>query len=148
MKKWLRRIAIVLAVAFLAIQLYRPARTNPPADPQYALRAPAHVQSILDRSCRDCHTNETHWPWYTNVAPFSWILVDHVNEGRGELSLSNFRAYTPKEADHLLEEICEETEKGNMPLPEYLWLHREARLSAADKRVLCVWAEGERRLLR
>lgn len=144
MKKWLIRIAIVLASAFIAIQFVRPARTNPVSDPAMALRAPAHIQPILERSCHDCHTNNTKWPWYTNVAPLSWSIIEHVNEGREELSFSEWGRYSPKDADHLLEEICEMVERSEMPLPEYLWLHRDARLTAADKRALCNWVVEER----
>ncbi|HYI07728.1 MAG TPA: heme-binding domain-containing protein [Thermoanaerobaculia bacterium] len=144
MKKWLQRIVIVLAVVFLGMQFYRPARTNPVTDPSKILRAPAHIQPILERSCYDCHSNESKWPWYTNVAPLSWSIIDHVNEGREELSFSEWGNYSPKKADHKLEEICEMVERRDMPLPEYLWLHRDAKLSDADRRTLCNWVVEER----
>ena len=142
-KKWIQRILLALAVIFLLAQFVRPARSNPPVDETKALQAPPHVQSILDRSCADCHSHRTTWPWYSNITPVSWWLVDHVKEARHELSLSEFGTYEPKKAAHKMEEVCEMIEKGEMPLREYLWLHPSARLSEADKRTLCEWAKGE-----
>lgn len=135
--------AIVLAVLFVAIQFIRPDRTNPPVDPSLVLKAPADVQAILDRSCADCHSSKTHWPWYSNLAPVSWRLADHVKEGRNELSFSEFGAYTPKKAAHKMEEVCEQVKKGEMPLKDYLLLHNDARLSDAEKRRLCEWSTSE-----
>lgn len=144
MKKWLKRIAFVLTAIFAGIQFVRPARTNPPIDRSQVLRAPAHVQPILDRACNDCHSSATTWPWYSHVAPLSWYLVDHVNEGRKQVSFSEWETYAREDQAHVLEEICEEVEKGEMPLAEYTWLHPSAQLSEADKRTLCTWAESER----
>lgn len=140
--KWLKRILLALLVLFLLAQFVRPDRTNPPIDPAQELRAPAHVQQILDRSCNDCHSNRTEWPWYSNVTPLNWYLVDHINEGRHELSFSDFNSYPPKKQAKKMEELCEEVEEGHMPLPEYVRLHPEARLSAQDKQTLCGWAKS------
>jgi len=145
MRKWLKRIAVVLAVMFVVAQFVRPDMTNPPVDPQLEYRAPAHIQPILDRSCNDCHSNRTRWPWYSQISPVSWWLKDHIDEGRHELSFSEFGSYAPKKAAHKMEEVCEMVEKGAMPLREYLWGHPSARLSDADKQALCEWATGEER---
>jgi len=148
MKKWLKRIAVVLAVMFVIAQFVRPDITNPPVDPKLEYRAPAHIQPILDRSCNDCHSNRTRWPWYSQISPVSWWLKDHIDEGRHELSFSEFGSYAPKKAAHKMEEVCEMVKKGEMPLREYLWGHPSARLSDADKQALCEWAElEERRIL-
>jgi hypothetical protein len=136
----LKRLLVVFAVLFVGAQLVRPARTNPETDPTKVLRAPANVQAILDRSCRDCHTNDTHWPWYSGITPISFLLTHDVEEGREELSFSQWNAYTPRERDHKLEEICEQVEEGEMPLKPYLLLHPGARLSPADVQTLCGWA--------
>jgi Haem-binding domain len=145
MKKFFKWFAIGVAVAFLAIQVYRPARTNPPVDPARTLQAtmpvPPHIDKILARSCNDCHSNNTKWPWYSNIAPLSWKVIEHVNEGREHLNFSNWAAYPPDDAEHAVEEMCEETEKGNMPIPDYLYLHPEAKLSKADVRALCDWTD-------
>ncbi len=145
MKTWIGRIVLALAVVFALIQGYRPEPTNPPVDPSRTIQAtmdvPPHVNAILERSCNDCHSNETHWPWYSNVAPVSWMVVEDVNEGREHLNFSDWASYPPKDAAHHLEEICEETKKGAMPMKEYLWTHRDARLTTADVRALCSWGE-------
>ena len=138
--KWVKRIVLALLVLFLLAQFMRPERTNPPVDPAKELRAPAHVQQILDRSCNDCHSNRTEWPWYSHVTPVNWYLVDHINEGRHELNFSEFNSYSPKKQARKLQELCEEVEEGQMPLPEYVRLHREARLSESDKQTLCTWS--------
>jgi len=143
-KKVLKVVLIVLVVAFLAAQFVRIDRTNPPVDPAHTIKAPADVQAILDRSCADCHSNNTRWPWYTNVAPVSWWIADHIKEGRRELNLSEFATYSPKKAKHKLEEICEQVEKGEMPLTGYVPLHPEAKLSDADKSRLCEWSKSLR----
>lgn len=144
MKRALRFLLILLAVAFIGAQFYRPPKTNPPVHPERVLQAPPHVQKILDRSCLDCHSNTTRWPWYTHVAPMSWYTIDHVNEGREELNFSEFRAYSHEKYGHKLEEICDVVKKGEMPLNEYTWLHPSARLTVEDKRALCEWVIAER----
>lgn len=102
------------------------------------------VAAILDRSCRDCHTYETRWPWYSHVAPMSWLVISHVNEGREHLSLSDWASYNPSDAAHALAEMCEEVRDGGMPLGSYLIAHRSAALGDADVEALCAWTERER----
>ena len=132
-------MAIALAVVFLGIQVIRPERTNPPFDPANEIRAPRNIQPILERSCYDCHSNETRWPWYSNIAPMSWLLVEDVKEGRGELNFSEWNAYTADHREHMLEEICEQVKKGEMPLTPYTLMHPSAKLTIEDERALCVW---------
>jgi hypothetical protein len=139
--KWVKSIFIALAVIFVLIQFVRPDRTNPPLDPARKLQAPPQVAAILDRSCRDCHSNETDWPWYTNIAPISWWLADHVKEGRHELNLSEWNGYTARRKGRKLKEICEQIKDGEMPLPSYVRLHAKAKLSDADRETLCTWAQ-------
>jgi len=148
MMMWVRRIARLTVAAMLfvvlAIQLVRPARTNPPTDPSAVLSArvevPAGVKALLDRSCRDCHSNDTQWPWYSSVAPASWFVIDHVNHGRSHFNYSEWAKYTPEEAGELLEKSCELARKGAMPMPSYLRMHRDAILSPADVESLCRWS--------
>ena len=125
------------AVIAVAIQFVRPARTNPASDPSAALAArvqvPADVAAILDRSCRDCHSNDTRWPWYTNVAPVSWWVIDHVNHGRSHFNFSEWAKYNSEEQQKLLKQACELSRKGEMPLPSYLLMH-DAAMSAKDVR--------------
>ena len=145
--KWVKRILLVLVVLFVVAQVVRPDMTNPPVDPAKHLAAPPIVQPILDRSCQDCHSNETTWPWYSKVAPMSWMLADHVKEGRNELNFSEWQTYSARRKSKKLEEICEQVKEGEMPLWNYLPLHPSAKLSDADRQVLCQWSTSERRIL-
>jgi hypothetical protein len=148
MKKVLKIIAIVLAISFIAIQFYRPARINVPIVEAETLEAttqvPENVQEILKRSCNDCHTNQTDWIWYSNIAPISWGMVDHVNDGRNQLNFSKWGTYSPNRKDHKLDEICEQVEIGEMPHYQYLWLHWNAELSKDDVKILCDWTKNEK----
>ena len=140
----IKRILLGLLVIFLLAQFVRPAKSNPPIDPAKELRAPANVQQIIDRSCVDCHTNRTSYPWYSQVTPINWYLADHIKEGRHELNFSEYGSYKPRRKNKKLEEICEQVEEGEMPLPEYTWLHPGTKLSEADKQTLCAWSKSER----
>jgi hypothetical protein len=138
-------VVVVLAVA---AQLFQPRPSNPPIDPARTLQArlnvPPDVSAILDRSCRDCHTHATTWPWYAHVSPVSWLVVSDVNEGRDHLNLSEWAKYDARRADHELDEICEHVRDGEMPLGSYTLLHPDAKLSADDVRVICAWTERMR----
>ena len=146
--KILRWLLILLAVVFVAIQFSRPARTNPPVNPAHSIEANLQVSpqvaAIFNRSCNDCHSNKTVWPWYTNVAPVSWFLVNHVNEGRQDMNLSEWGSYDKDKQSHRLRDICEQVQDGEMPLSTYTPLHPQAKLSPADVQTLCDWAKAER----
>lgn len=148
MKKTLKLIAIVLFISFVAIQFYRPNRTNLQIVEAETLEAtaqvPETVAKILERSCNDCHSNKTIYPWYSNVAPFSWLLAEHIEDGRRHLNYSVWATYDDKRKRKKLEETCEQIETGEMPHSQYLWLHADAKLSEADKKVLCEWTEAEK----
>ncbi|HEX7723588.1 MAG TPA: heme-binding domain-containing protein [Pyrinomonadaceae bacterium] len=148
MKRVLKIAAILLVVLVVGIQAIRPARTNPPVDESQTINArtqmPPEVASIFDRSCRDCHTNKTVWPWYTNVAPVSWWLSNHVNDGRRALNMSEFGKLDANRQDRKLRQICDEVSDGVMPLSSYTPMHPAAKLSDQDKKTLCDWTEKER----
>jgi hypothetical protein len=147
LKKVLKWSAVVLALIFLGAQVVRPDRTNPPVDASKTLgantRLTPEVAAILKRSCNDCHSSETVWPWYSNVVPASWFLKSHVDDGRRELSFSEWGTYTKRKRERKLHEICEQVESGEMPLKSYLPLHPSARLSDEDRRRICEWARLE-----
>lgn len=149
--KILKWVLIVLAVAFVCIQAVRPARTNPEFDQSKTLESTAVVTpetaAILERSCNDCHSSRTRWPWYSNIAPVSWYLVSDVNKGRRNLNLSEWGTYNAKKADRKLQEICEQVEHGQMPLKAYVLIHSSAKLSDADKQTLCGWTKQEQQRL-
>jgi hypothetical protein len=129
----------------LAIQVMRPARTNPVTDPTQTIAAhvamPAPVQAVVARACVDCHTNDTRWPWYSGVAPVSWFVIGHVNDGRRALNFSNWNDHSTRAPGPPLGKICKEVQSGGMPLSSYLLMHRDARLTPDDISVLCAWAD-------
>lgn len=149
--KTLKWTLIVVAIVFAGIQFVRPARTNPAIDDAKTLEAKINVTpevaAILVRSCDDCHSNKTEWIWYTNVAPISWYIAHHVDEGRRELSFSEFGSYSDKKAVRKLEEICEQVKSGEMPHWDYAILHPTANLSETDKQILCDWTKREQEKL-
>ena len=151
MRKVLKATAVLPFLLFAGAQLVRPERVNPPASDGQSLeehaRVPTEVAGVLRRSCMDCHSNRTDWPWYSNVAPASWLVVDHVNHGRRHLNFSEWGEYERREAGHLLEGICDTARGGVMPLDSYTLVHRGARLAPADVKALCDWANEERRRL-
>ena len=138
----------VLAAVVLgaAIQCVRPARTNPPTAARDTLAAhlalPADAQGVLDRACRDCHSNETQWPWYSHVAPVSWWVIEHVNHGRSHFNYSQWAAYDQARRATLLDRTCALAKGGDMPLGSYRLMHSSARLSPADIDVLCRWTKA------
>ena len=141
-------LVIVLVFLFLGLQFIRPARTNPAVDESQTIEArtqtTAQAKEIFHRSCRDCHSNKTDWPWYTNVAPLSWWITDHVNEGRQKLNLSEWAKLDRDRQDKKLRQICDQVEDGGMPLSSYLPMHPKAKLSDQDKKTLCDWTAAER----
>jgi DNA replicative helicase MCM subunit Mcm2 (Cdc46/Mcm family) len=130
-----------LLILFVVMQVVRPARTNPPTDPTASLRATklanAAAVAVMERSCRDCHSNDTTWPWYSGVAPMSWLVVHDVNDGRGEFNMSEFGTYDPPKQQRKLQEACEQVKKGEMPKWVYLIRHRDATLQPGDEALIC-----------
>lgn len=143
----LKRILIGIAILLVVIQVVRPERTNPIGDGGRTIQARTQmtepVSAILDRSCKDCHSFNTVWPWYSNVAPASWLVTHDVNEGREHLSLSDWAKYDKKKALNKLDEICDEVSDGNMPPGYYTMMHSAAKLSAEDQKILCDWTKAE-----
>jgi Haem-binding domain len=142
-----RTLAIVL-VLLIGAQFVGAGRTNPPSKPGASLltlkSTPPDVRAIFDRSCRDCHSNDTRWPWYSYVAPISWMLLQHVHGGRDRLNYSDWTSYDSDDQDKFLGGMCSLTKKGWMPLPSYLWFHRDAKLSDADVKAICAWSDKMR----
>ncbi len=151
MKSVLKIIGIAFFAGFIIIQLFRVDKTNPPVVASETLSAavavPPEVFVILGRSCNDCHSNTTRYPWYANVQPAGWFLRDHIDHGRSHLNFSVFNTYSPQKKAKALDEICEQVEAAAMPLPSYLWIHGEASLQDGDARTLCEWANREREKL-
>ncbi len=141
-----RRALTLFLVAFIGLQFVRPDRTNPPAPAAASLQAktPPDIKALLDRSCRECHSNETRWPWYSNVAPMSWMVANDVHHARDHFNYSEWNTYPSGDQDKLLGAMCALVTRGRMPLPSYLLIHWDAKLSAADVTALCTWSDKMR----
>ncbi|MGH2752541.1 MAG: heme-binding domain-containing protein [Actinomycetota bacterium] len=132
MKSWLRRLVLVGAIAFAAVQFvpYGRAHDNPPVT-QPVVWNSARTERLFNDACADCHSNETEWPWYSNVAPQSWLIQRDVDSGRADVNLSEM----DREQDEL-KDLIEVVAEGEMPPRRYTFLHPNARLSEADKRIM------------
>lgn len=131
----------MLVVLLLAAQLIPVERSNPPV--KLEIGAPAEIKTLLERSCFDCHSNRTRWPWYAYVAPVSWWVVDHVREARGDLNLTEWPGMDFEQQQFYLGEMKKEVKQHKMPLPSYLLMHRDARLSDDERSRLIVWIDRE-----
>jgi len=127
-----------IGCVFLALQFVPIDRQNPPVETE--IPAPEKVQEVLQRACYDCHSNESSWPWYGYVAPFSWLVAYDIEEGREHMYFSRWNGYDAVEQWVMVEEIWEEVEEGEMPPFFYTPLHPEARLNAADHAGIQAWA--------
>jgi hypothetical protein len=131
--------AFIVIVA--AIQFIKPKRTNPPVEPKMAFESKTSLSpetvKILRRSCTDCHSNSTRWPWYSHIAPVSWMVANDVQNGRRHLNLSKWGQLNKEQAQAKQKDICDEVLAGEMPLWIYTLMHKDARLSSLDKDTLC-----------
>jgi len=145
-KKIVLVVVVVLVIAFIGIQFWRIDTTPIPiiqADTiQAGITVPPDVDMVLTRSCGDCHTNSTVYPWYSQVQPVAWWLANHIAEGRQQLNFSTFNTYNARKKQKKLEAICEQVKSGDMPLPSYTWIHRNAILTDSEKDAICKWTEN------
>ena len=142
MRKRLGQLAVVIVVVFAAAQLVRPDRANPSIDASRTIQAQAGTASVADvvnRSCRDCHTNATVWPNSASVAPLSWLMKYAVTKGRAAVNFSEWGSYSPERQRQLLAASCDDARSGKMP-GLYTLIRPEARLSARDVESICAAA--------
>jgi hypothetical protein len=99
------------------------------------------VLAILKKSCFDCHSNQTDFPWYASIAPSSWLLADHINEGRKNLNFSEWQDFSKRKKVGKLEDIQEQVKKGEMPLKSYTLIHKKAILSPEEIQTLIKWTD-------
>jgi len=126
-------ILILVLIQFAPVE-----RTNPPVEKE--ITVPGNVMGILHKACYDCHSNLTKWPWYSSIAPVSWLLVSDVQDGREELNFSTWNRYPARKQSAKRKKVWEEVNEGEMPLLPYRLLHPEAKLSAAEKDQLRNWS--------
>lgn len=139
-----KKIGLGVLIFLGLLQFVRPTRnfsgqviTKNDISKTYSITEPVH--QIFVTKCYDCHSNNTHYPWYTNIQPVGLWMQHHVNEGKDELNFSEFKTYPERRANHKIEEISDAINEGWMPLDSYLWIHKEAKVSVEDRDAINVW---------
>ncbi len=141
-----KKALLAVAVFLVYIQIFQPKRLNPPIMPPNSLIAhvvvPPLVYSTLMRACGDCHSNQTKWPWYSNVAPLSWVVIDDVNQGRRRMNLDDWSIQKDaKQANEKLADICKEITRNGMPPFSYRLLHKDLALKPTETNLICTWSK-------
>ncbi|MGH7894396.1 MAG: heme-binding domain-containing protein [Candidatus Binatia bacterium] len=142
MKRWVVKVGLAGVVLVVAAQVVPVARTNPAVTRDVA--APVLVAALLRQACYDCHSRETVWPWYSRVAPVSWLVAHDVNEGRETVDFSAWDQYGPRRQAKLLAEVMESIEEGEMPPWYYVLMHPSAHLGEPARATLVAWAREMR----
>lgn len=142
----LKRILLAVLIVLIVIQFIQPSKNNGPAktatDITHAVTVPDTVMTLLKTACYDCHSDSTRYPWYNHISPVNWWLRNHINEGKRHLNFSEFTGTTYKRQMRRLDETAEQTEKHEMPIETYLWIHKDARLNDAQRKLIADWAKN------
>jgi len=142
----MKKVLLLLLVLFILAQFFRPACNAGAAlaatDITHVVPVPDSIMAILRKSCYDCHSNHTDYPWYNNISPVSWWLANHVKSGKRALNFTEFSTYTYRRKAHRLDDIAETVEKHEMPLSSYLWIHTDAELNDAQRQALISWSKA------
>ena len=140
MSRRVKRVAVVFVIVIAAAQLVRPERTNPATDATRTIQAHAGTTSelaaVLDRSCRDCHSNNTVWPWFAQISPLSWLMARGVAEGRKAVNFSEWASYPPDVQRMLLSVSCQDARSGKMP-GVYTLVRPDTKLVPQDIETIC-----------
>ncbi|MDO9000908.1 MAG: heme-binding domain-containing protein [Bacteroidota bacterium] len=139
----LKKIVIALIFLLVIFQFFRIDKSTKPIDLKLDFisitNASPEISGILKTSCYDCHSNQPSYPWYTNIAPISWWIKHHINEGSHHLNFSEWESYSLKRKNHKLEECVEMVEEDEMPMTSYTIMHGNAKLNASQKQLLLSW---------
>ena len=157
-RRWVRKIFSLLVIIFVVIQFFQPDKNNNDViaknDIGTMLPMSDTVQQLLKTSCYDCHSNNTYYPWYSNIQPTGWWLKNHIEDGKKHLNFNEFVTLPPRNGkttrqrqDKKLQEIKETIDEDEMPLNSYLWIHHNAKLNAAQKKLIGDWADSARKTL-
>lgn len=146
--KIVKKMAIILLLVLLAMQFYRPPNNLSQGDHtvNFSLETnpTKEVRAILRNACYDCHSNNTQYPWYNTIAPISYWLYEHVEDGKEAMNLSTWGDYTTRKKSHMLGKIIEVVESNEMPLKPYTLMHAEAKLTSQQRQAVTEWAKRSR----
>jgi hypothetical protein len=134
----MKRTLLIFLIIFIVMQFIQTDKTNPTVDKNIEIKASEEVMKIFKTACYDCHSNETVYPWYSNIAPFSWVVSNHINEGRKALNFSTWENYSDEEKKEHLKDIYR-TVYASMPLQSYLWIHDDAILTKEQRTLIRDW---------
>jgi len=147
--KLVKRILVGLLIVLVLLQFWRPEKNvsteNAVADFEAQTQPSTEVALILEQKCYDCHSNNTVYPWYAEVAPISLWIDGHIEEGREHFNVSDWASWDLEKKDHKMDELIEEVEEGHMPEDSYTWMH--GKLSPEEKEMLMVWGKKVRKEL-
>ncbi|MFI5131736.1 MAG: heme-binding domain-containing protein [Chitinophagales bacterium] len=141
-----KKIMLFLLIAFILIQFIHP-KPNKASGEQTnyigkSFAIPEDVKPILQKACNDCHSNNTHYPWYSNIQPVDWWLTNHIKEGKAHLNFDEYTHRNLRYQYHKMEETVEMVKENHMPLDSYTWIHKDAILDEVEKSKLIRWAES------
>ena len=146
-----KKILIGIVILLIVIQFIQPAKNRGSAqsatDINHAVQVPDTVMSLLKTACYDCHSDSTRYPWYNHITPVNWWLRNHINEGKRHLNYTEFNTGTYKRRIRRLDETAEQVEKHDMPISSYLWIHKDARLNDAQRKLIIDWAKSAQQKL-
>ncbi len=138
-----KKILLALLIVFIAIQFIQPAHNKAvqvlPTDFAKVFVVPNNVQSVLQNACYDCHSNNTNYPWYSNIQPMAWIMARHIKNGKDKLNFSDFGSYTSRRQISKLKGIANQIKDDEMPISSYKMMHKNARLSKEQKDLIMDW---------
>lgn len=143
----MKKVLLGVLVLFVLIQFIRPEKNNSNDETNgigiaTVMEVPADVKEIIKTSCADCHSNNTVYPWYNEIAPVSWFLAQHVNEGKEHLNFSEWTTYNKDQKEHLLKDLKEVLNEREMPLKSYLLIHKDAKLTENQYQILYDWVNS------
>jgi len=145
----LRKTLVILLITLIVIQFIRPARNHGPTatstDITHYVQVPDTVMRILQVSCYDCHSNNTVYPWYTNINPVGFWMRSHISDGKRGINFSDLSMFDKRKLDHRLGDIAEQVEKDEMPLRSYTLIHTSAKLSSGQVQLIKAWTETARK---
>ena len=141
----MKKVFLILLLAFILIQFVRPEKNDSKNEMNAmgtVMEIPVEVTKIIQTSCADCHSNSTKYPWYSEIAPASWYLAQHVKEGKENLNFSEWTLYNKDQQAHILKDIKEVLNEREMPLKSYLLIHKDAKLTENQYQILYDWANN------
>ena len=141
----MKKILLGILAVFILIQFFRPEKNiskNEMNAMGTVMEIPVEVTKIIQTSCADCHSNSTNYPWYSEIAPVSWYLAQHVKEGKEHLNFSEWTNYNKDQQEHVLKDIKEVLNEREMPLKSYLLIHKDAKLTENQYQILYDWVNS------